>query len=35
MRADPRTTAMGKLWALGVEATSGVYERVLTLGQPA
>jgi heme-degrading monooxygenase HmoA len=36
MRADPRTTAvMGKLRDLCVEATPGVYERVLTLGQPA
>ncbi len=34
MRTDPRTTAvMGKLRELCVEATPGVYQRVLTLGQ--
>ena len=33
MRADPRTPAvMGKLRDLCVEATPGVYQRVLTLG---
>ncbi len=36
MRADPRTPiVMGKLQELCVEATPGVYQRVLTLGQPA
>ena len=35
MRADPRTPAvMGKLRALCLEATPGVYERVLTIGEP-
>ena len=33
MRADPRTPAvMGKLRELCLEATPGVYQRVLTLG---
>ncbi len=33
MRADPRTPGvMGKLRELCVEATPGVYERVLTIG---
>lgn len=34
MRADPRTPAvLGKLRQLCVEATPGVYQRVLTLGE--
>ncbi len=36
MRADPRTPAMiGKLRELCLEATPGVYQRVLTLGAPS
>lgn len=35
MRADPRTpTVLGKLRELCMEATPGVYQRVLTLGLP-